>query len=203
MAAALADDGLDEAVAALRGFALVDRETIMDEREPSIATDAIRLHRLVREIAAARRLEGEARDQLRPALVAALMMVYPGDGYSNPASWPRCAPLTPHVLKSCETEMADVVASEECADLLDSAGNYKSGRAVTSFSILAFSSATTWASVRTKPSCAILASSALSRVLVFARSWRYQTARTPNGEIDTAHAAPAFRGVRAGNAATA
>ena len=34
LASALADDGLDEAVAALRAFALVDRETIADERDP-------------------------------------------------------------------------------------------------------------------------------------------------------------------------
>ena len=40
LASALADDGLDEAVAALRAFALVDRETIADERDPSITTDA-------------------------------------------------------------------------------------------------------------------------------------------------------------------
>jgi hypothetical protein len=68
LAAALAGDGLDEAVAALRGFALVERETI---------ADAIRLHRLVREIAAAR-CEGETRDQLRHALVAALAGSLPG-----------------------------------------------------------------------------------------------------------------------------
>ena len=46
----LADDGLDEAIAALRAFALVDRETIVDERDPAITTDTIRLHRLVREV---------------------------------------------------------------------------------------------------------------------------------------------------------
>ena len=63
-------------------------------------------------------------------------------------------------------------------------GTFALELAVDLFSVLAFSSATTWASVRTKPSCAIRASSALSRVLVFARSWRNQTARTPNGEID-------------------
>src|SRR5258707_216257 len=48
LASALADDGLDEAVAALRVFALVDHETIKDERDPSIETNCIRLHRLVR-----------------------------------------------------------------------------------------------------------------------------------------------------------
>jgi hypothetical protein len=46
LASALEGDGLDEAVAALRAFALIDRETIVDEREPSIATETIRLHRL-------------------------------------------------------------------------------------------------------------------------------------------------------------
>jgi hypothetical protein len=48
LASALEGDGLDEAVAALRTFALLDRETIADEREPEIMTDTIRLHRLVR-----------------------------------------------------------------------------------------------------------------------------------------------------------
>jgi hypothetical protein len=41
LATALTGDGLDEAVAALRSFALVDRETIVDERDASITTDAI------------------------------------------------------------------------------------------------------------------------------------------------------------------
>ncbi len=48
LASDLAGDGLDEAVAALRAFALVDRETIADERDPSVTTETIRLHRLVR-----------------------------------------------------------------------------------------------------------------------------------------------------------
>jgi hypothetical protein len=60
LATALAGDGIDEAVAALRDFALVAREAIADERGLSITTDAIRLHRLVREVAAGR-CEGENR----------------------------------------------------------------------------------------------------------------------------------------------
>ena len=78
LASALEGDGLDEAVAALRTFALIDRETIADEREPSITTDCIRLHRLVRQVAAAR-CEGEAREEARRALVEALVAVYPRD----------------------------------------------------------------------------------------------------------------------------
>ena len=52
---------IDEAVASLRTFALIDRETIADERDPAITTDCIRLHRLVRQVAAVRR--DSARDR--------------------------------------------------------------------------------------------------------------------------------------------
>jgi tetratricopeptide (TPR) repeat protein len=128
LASALADDGLDEAVAALRTFALIDRESIMDERDPSIATDAIRLHRLVREVAAVR-CEGEARGDALRALAAAVVAVYPQDGFSNPAAWPRCALLTPHVLALCETEMSDTIGNAERSSLLNRAGSYFHGRA--------------------------------------------------------------------------
>ena len=89
LASALAGDGLDEAVAALRAFALVDRETIADERDPTITTDCIRLHRLVRQVAAAR-CDGEAaRDRAR-ALVEALAAVYPRTiSGVDPHAWPR------------------------------------------------------------------------------------------------------------------
>jgi hypothetical protein len=123
LAAWLADDGLDKAVAALRAFGLVGREAIVDARDASITTDAIRLHRLVREIAAARG-EGKAWDKLQRALRAALAAVYPDDGDRNPASWQRCAPLTPHLLAVCETESADAAAIAECAELLDRGASY-------------------------------------------------------------------------------
>jgi Tfp pilus assembly protein PilF len=128
LAAQLAGEGLDEALAALRAFALIDRETIVDERDASVRTDAIRLHRLVREVTAARR-DSEARAPLRRALVAALTAVYPNDGSSNPASWPRCAMLTPHLLASCETEVTNDAVSTECAELLNRAGEYLCSRA--------------------------------------------------------------------------
>jgi tetratricopeptide (TPR) repeat protein len=128
LATALAGDGLDEVVAALLTFTLVEREAIADERDASITTDAIRLHRLVREVARARR-EGSAREDMRRALMAALAAVYPDDGYNNPASWPRCAPLTPHLLAGCETEPGDSAASAQCASLLGRAASYFHGRA--------------------------------------------------------------------------
>jgi tetratricopeptide (TPR) repeat protein len=124
---ALADDGLDEAVAALRAFALVDRETIVDERDAAVTTDAIRLHRLVRNVAAQR--GREQAELMRQALVAALAAVYPDDAYDNPASWPRCALLTPHLLSICQVEVTDDAANARCADLLDWAGRYFHRRA--------------------------------------------------------------------------
>jgi hypothetical protein len=54
LGAALVRDGVDDVVAALRTFALVDREMIVDERDASVTTDAIRPHQLVREVAALR-----------------------------------------------------------------------------------------------------------------------------------------------------
>jgi tetratricopeptide (TPR) repeat protein len=92
LASLLAGDGLDEAIAALRTFALVDREEIPDEREPAITTDTIRLHRLVREVAARRR-EGELLDAARRALVEAVATVYPGDVLHNPQAWPHARRL--------------------------------------------------------------------------------------------------------------
>ena len=100
----------------------------MEERDPAITTDAIRLHRLVREIAASRR-DGAQQYAARRTLVAMLAAVYPDDGYSNPASWPRCATLTPHLVAICKSETADAADSAQRADLLGRAGGYFHGRA--------------------------------------------------------------------------
>jgi Tfp pilus assembly protein PilF len=92
LASALSDDELDEAVAALRAFALVDPETIADERDVSIVTDCIRLHRLVRQVAAARYGEA-AHDQMRRALIEAVRTIYPEGVFNDPRSWPRARRL--------------------------------------------------------------------------------------------------------------
>jgi tetratricopeptide (TPR) repeat protein len=129
LASALVDEeGLDEAIASLRVFALVERDQIVEERDPAITTDAIRLHRLVREIAASRR-DSAQQYAARRALVAVLAAVYPGDGEDNPASWPRCATLTPHLVAICKSETADAADSAQRADLLGRAGSYLYGRA--------------------------------------------------------------------------
>jgi hypothetical protein len=92
LASQLAGDGLDEAVGALRAFALVDRETIADERSPEISTKMIRLHRLVREVAAGRRPE-DAAEADRRVLIEAMAAVYPPGAYHDPSAWPRARRL--------------------------------------------------------------------------------------------------------------
>ena len=97
MTSALSRDGLDEAVGALLAFALVDREPIPDERDPAIETDCIRLHRLVRQVAAAR-CTGDAREDVMRRLILALARVLPGDIYNDPQAWPRMRRLDPLAL---------------------------------------------------------------------------------------------------------
>jgi tetratricopeptide (TPR) repeat protein/transcriptional regulator with XRE-family HTH domain len=128
LATALVGDGLQEVVAALRTFALVDHQEIIDERDSSITTDAIRLHLLVREIAAARS-EGKIKEQMQCSLVAALAKLYPHDPMDNPKSWPACASLTPHVVACSGMEIVSAAFDRKRADLLLNLGSYLHRRA--------------------------------------------------------------------------
>jgi hypothetical protein len=123
LASALEGDGLDEAVAALRAFALLDREAIADERELSIITDCIRLHRLVRQVAAAR-CEGEARDTARRALIEAVEAVYPYV-WGNPQTWPRARRLDAVAFALIGGDAALSGGEKPTSDLCISAASYR------------------------------------------------------------------------------
>ena len=92
LASALVGDGLDEAVATLRTFALIDRQSISDERDPRISTACIRLHRLVRQVAVARR-QGEELEAARRSLMRAVAAAYPESVYKTTSAWPRARRL--------------------------------------------------------------------------------------------------------------
>ncbi|WP_284309834.1 tetratricopeptide repeat protein [Labrys miyagiensis] len=124
LAAGLADDGLIEALAALRVFALVDREMIFDERDPAITTDCVRLHRLVREVAVARR-DSEAREEVRCALIEATATVYPTNVWDDPKTWPRARRLDTLVLALVGDGVVPAGAENGAAYLLDRAGSYR------------------------------------------------------------------------------
>jgi tetratricopeptide (TPR) repeat protein len=123
-ALAISDHGLDEAVAALRSFTLVDRETIVDERDPLLTTDCIRLHRLVRQIAATRR-NGQARDDATNVLIEALAQIFP-DNASNPNAWPRIRRLDALALPLVSGKGAPPDgAPESTSYLLDALATYR------------------------------------------------------------------------------
>jgi tetratricopeptide (TPR) repeat protein len=126
LVSALADEGIDEAVEALLSFALLDRETIVDEREPSITTDCIRLHRLVRQVAAARR-ESEALDTMRRTLIEAVAVVYPEDVWNDPHTWLRARRLDALALALVGSDAVPPGAEKPTSDLLDRAGSYRHG----------------------------------------------------------------------------
>ncbi len=125
LASILADDGLDEAVAALRAFALVDRETIPDERDAAVTTQCIRLHRLVRQVAMAR-ASAEEGAASRDVLIKAMAAIYPSRVGMKPDQWPRVRRLNPHILALVGPDVAPPAGSEPlAADLLDAVGEYE------------------------------------------------------------------------------
>lgn len=121
----LDDDDIDEAIATLRAFALVEREMIVVER--SAPVDAIRMHRLVREVAASKS-EGEHRAEKLCKLIEAMAIIYPNDAQFNPSSSAMCAPLTPHVLATCDYENLGLYEKGNQAALLDRVAGYFNGR---------------------------------------------------------------------------
>jgi tetratricopeptide (TPR) repeat protein len=123
LATALADDGLDEAVAALRAFALVDAQTIADERDSAVTADCMRLHRLVRQVAAARR-DRATSDEVRRALMEAAATVYPENVYHDPQTWPRARRLDALVLALARDTVAPG-GEANAAFLLYQAGAYR------------------------------------------------------------------------------
>jgi tetratricopeptide (TPR) repeat protein len=125
LASALAGEGLDEAVAALRTFALVGREAIVDERDGSIRTDSIRLHRLVREVAAAR-CGRATREQVRRTLFAMMTVAYPEGVFDDPRTWPRARRLDAPALALVDGDAEPPKGAEEqAAQLLSQLARYR------------------------------------------------------------------------------
>jgi tetratricopeptide (TPR) repeat protein len=111
------------ALAALAELSLVKHDPFED------GAPAVTVHRLVQAVARARSETRGAAQSALSRLIARLAKVYPDDGHDNPSSWPHCAQLTPHLVASCEMEMADAAESSKCAELLNRAGSYFHGRA--------------------------------------------------------------------------
>jgi tetratricopeptide (TPR) repeat protein len=124
LASKLAGDGLIEAIAALRAFALIDREPIADERDPTITTDCVRLHRLVRQVASTRR-DDTTRNEVRRALIDAVATVYPENVIADPQTWPRARRLDALALELVSGDVTDMGSTASAAYLLERAGSYR------------------------------------------------------------------------------
>jgi hypothetical protein len=81
----LDEDGLNDTVAELRAFSLVERETTADEHNPAVTTETIRLHRLVRTVAAGR-WPDDAVEAGRGVLIEAIAAVYPSEVDHDPSA---------------------------------------------------------------------------------------------------------------------
>jgi tetratricopeptide (TPR) repeat protein len=127
LASALEGDGLVEAVAALRAFALIDRETILDKSNQPATTDCIRLHRLVREVASAKIAVVQTRVDTVERLIRVLAAIYPDNGYSESKDWPRCSQLLPHGMFICREANVAGIEIGELPQLLDGLANYLNG----------------------------------------------------------------------------
>jgi tetratricopeptide (TPR) repeat protein len=120
---ALLGDGLDEAVGVLRAFALIDRELVPDERDPSIVTDCIRLHRLVREVARARCV---SKQFVKAELINAVVDAYPEDLRLSSAAWPRARRLDAVAIELVKNEGCIPEGTENVASvLLDALATYR------------------------------------------------------------------------------
>jgi tetratricopeptide (TPR) repeat protein len=124
LATALAGEGLDKIIAALRAFALIERVDIPDERNPAVTTDCIRVHRLVRQVAAGRR-EDDPTDGVLQALIEAIVAVYPANVWRDPDTWSRIRRLDPLALPLALSDAVPPGAEKRIGDLLIFAGQYR------------------------------------------------------------------------------
>jgi tetratricopeptide (TPR) repeat protein len=109
-------------------FALLSRETIKDERDPEITTETVRLHRLVREVAATRQ-RGKAREGTIRSLLEAMTAVYPGaeeEVFNDPKTWPRARRLDALALALVEEHLTAPEGAEVgTAELLHRLSGYR------------------------------------------------------------------------------
>jgi Tfp pilus assembly protein PilF len=117
--AILNDDpfALDEAVAALRRFALVkaDEHTLI-------------MHRILQH-AIRDRLDPQTATSRVEATVRLLQAVFPTEGFVDPGVWPACASLLPHVLATTDHAERRGVVPAATVRLLNRAASYLQGRA--------------------------------------------------------------------------
>jgi tetratricopeptide (TPR) repeat protein len=120
----LEGDGLDEALSALTAFSLVDIEEIPDEYSPGIVTRSIRLHRLIRLVAAGRR-DAAARQVIASELIKAVKTVYPRDVDDDILTWQTARRLDVIAADLVFSSKVPPGSEEEASWLLDRLATYR------------------------------------------------------------------------------
>ena len=124
----LVEGAIDDEAERMAALATLSEVSLVKHDPFEDGAPAVTVHRLVQAVARAR---AKAKATAQPAaerLIARLTTIYPDDSYGNPASWPRSAPLTPHLLGICDAEMVDAATNAQRGRLLDRAGSYFQGR---------------------------------------------------------------------------
>jgi tetratricopeptide (TPR) repeat protein len=120
------------ALAALAEVSLAKHDPFED------GTPAMTVHRLVQAVARARSdANGSGQDAVG-RLIARLVAIYPEESYHNPALWPLCAQLTPHLLARRDASLGDAPIFAGWPALLHSAGLYFQRRAAYSQAVPLF-----------------------------------------------------------------
>jgi tetratricopeptide (TPR) repeat protein len=121
------DRDLEGAIVALRTLALIEREPIADERDTSVTTDCIRVHRLVRQVALARKPKGDLVDA-RGRLLRGMAAIYPLDVLNDSRTWPRARRLDAIAIALVSNgELSFAGVEESGADLLDRLAQFRQG----------------------------------------------------------------------------
>jgi tetratricopeptide (TPR) repeat protein len=125
---ALVEGSIDDETVRMQALAAFAEVSLVKHDPFEDGTPAVIVHRLVQAVARTRSESKGAAISAMQQLIARLDAIYPDDGHNNPASWPRCASLTPHV-QAIRTEMPDAGARVQYASLLQKTGLNFHGRA--------------------------------------------------------------------------
>jgi hypothetical protein len=144
------------------------------ERDPEITTETLRLHRLVREVAAAR-WQGKAREEMIRALLEAVTAVYPEveEVFTNPKTWPRARRLDSLALALVEENLTPPAGAETHAVKLlrklswykhTALGTYAQARALEERALATCRASEPEQTRQIAPSCATLAQHFIDKV---------------------------------------
>ena len=106
-----------------KGIQALNHYSLLD-----IETDMFSIHRLVQAVVQDTHRE-DAQKMWVEIAVQLITGAYPGDGYHNPQSWPRCGALLPHGQMVVEHSSAHQSGLKDAATLLNKIASYLHGRA--------------------------------------------------------------------------